>query len=186
MGADYQLVNYEGLTEYWHLLAEQSDRMTLESIGRSEDGREQWMATITSPANRPGLDRYKEISRRLAHAEGVTEAEARELAAEGKAVIWIDGGLHATEVLGIQQLMELVWQMVSRDDAETMRFLDEVILLAVHANPDGHALVANWYMRHDDPLERSTQGVPVLYNQVRPGTTTTATSTWPRSPRPRT
>ena len=43
--------------------------------------------------------------------------------------------------------------------------LDEVILLAVHANPDGHALVANWYMRHDDPLERTTQGVPVLYNK---------------------
>ena len=165
LGTDYQLVNYEGLTEYWQLLAEQSDRMTLESIGLSEEGREQWMATITSPANRPDLERYREIARRLAHAEGVSEEEARELAVEGKAVVWIDGGLHATEVLGIQQLMELVWQMVSRDDAETMRFLDDVILLATHANPDGHALVANWYMRHDDPLDRTTQGVPVLYNK---------------------
>ena len=165
IGTDYQLVNYEGLTDYWHLLARQSDRMTLESIGQSEEGREQWMATITSPANRPNLDRYKEIAQRLAHAEGVTEDEARALAAEGKAVVWIDGGLHATEVLGAQQLMELVWQMVSRDDAETMRFLDDVILLVTHANPDGHALVANWYMRHDDPMERTTQGVPVLYNK---------------------
>ncbi len=165
LGTDYQLVNYEGLTDYWHVLAEQSDRMTLESIGKTSEGREQWMATITSPANRPNLDRYKEIAQRLAHAEGIGEEEARALAAEGKAVIWIDGGLHATEVLGIQQLMELVWQMVSRDDAETMRFLDDVILLATHANPDGHALVANWYMRHDDPLERTTQGVPVLYNK---------------------
>lgn len=165
LGTDYQLVNYQGLTDYWHLLAEQSDRMSLESIGKTSEGRDQWMATITAPANRPHLQRYKEIARRLALAEGVTEEEARELAAEGKAVIWIDGGLHATEVLGAQQLMELVWQMVSRDDAETMRFLDDVILLAVHANPDGHALVANWYMRHDDPLERSTQGVPVLYHK---------------------
>ena len=165
IGTDYQLINYEGLTEYWQLLAEQSDRMTLESIGKTSEGREQWMATITSPANRPDLDRYREIARRLAQAEGVTEEEARALAAEGKAVIWIDGGLHATEVLGIQQLMELVWQMVSRDDAETMRFLDEVILLATHANPDGHALVANWYMRSDDPLERSTRGIPVLYQK---------------------
>ena len=165
LGTDYQLVNYEGLTDYWHLLAQQSDRMSLESIGQSEEGREQWMATITSPANRPNLDRYKEIARRLAHAEDVTEEEARALAAEGKAVIWIDGGLHATEVLGVQQLMELVWQMVSLGDAETMRFLDDVILLVTHANPDGHALVANWYMRHDDPMERTTQGVPVLYNK---------------------
>ena len=165
LGTDYQLVNYEGLTDYWHLLAQQSDRMSLESIGQSEEGREQWMATITSPANRPNLDRYKEIARRLAHADGVSEDEARSLAAEGKAVIWIDGGLHATEVLGVQQLMELVWQMVSLGDAETMRFLDDVILLVTHANPDGHALVANWYMRHDDPMERTTQGVPVLYNK---------------------
>ncbi len=165
IGTDYQLVNYQGLTDYWHLLAEQSDRMTLESIGKTSEGREQWMATITSPANRPNLERYKEIARRLGHAEGITEEEARALAAEGKAVIWIDGGLHATEVLGIQQLMELVWQMVSRDDAETMRFLDDVILLATHANPDGHALVANWYMRSDDPLERSSRGIPVLYQK---------------------
>ena len=165
IGTDYQLINYEQLTEYWHVLARQSDRMTLESIGKTSEGREQWMATITSPANRPNLERYKEIARRLAQAEGVTEEEARALAAEGKAVIWIDGGLHATEVLSIQQLMELVWQMVSRDDAETMRFLDEVILLATHANPDGHALVANWYMRSDDPLERSSRGIPVLYQK---------------------
>ena len=165
IGTDYQLVNYQGLTDYWHLLAEQSDRMTVESIGRTSEGREQWMATITSPANRPDLERYKEIAARLAHADGATEEEARALAAEGKAVVWIDGGLHATEVLGAQQLMELVWQMVSRDDAETMRFLDEVILLVVHANPDGHALVANWYMRNDDPMERSTGRIPVLYNK---------------------
>ena len=165
IGTDYQLINYQGLTDYWQLLARQSDRMTLESIGRTEEGREQWMATITSPANRPNLERYKEIARRLAQAEGVTEEEARALAAEGKAVVWIDGGLHASELLGIQQLMELVWQMVSRDDPETMRFLDEVVLLAVHANPDGHALYANWYMRSDDPLERSTRGIPVLYQK---------------------
>lgn len=165
LGADYVLVNYEGLTEYWRLLAEQSDRMTVESIGRTSEGREQWMATITSPANRPHLDRYKEIARRLALAEDVTDEEARTMAAEGKAVVWIDGGLHATEILGAQQLMELVWQMTSRDDAETLRFLDEVILLAAHANPDGHDLVADWYMRHDDPMERSTRGVPVLYQK---------------------
>lgn len=165
LGTDYQLVNYEELTEYWRLLAEQSDRMTIESIGKTSEGRDQWMAVVTSPANRPHLARYQEIARRLALAEGVAEEEARSLAAEGKAVVWIDGGLHATEVLGAQQLMELVWQMTSRSDEETMRFLDEVILLAAHANPDGHDLVANWYMRHDDPLERSTQGVPVLYQK---------------------
>jgi hypothetical protein len=164
LGADYHLINYQQFAAYVQKLARESDRMVVESIGRTSLGREQLMAIVTSPENHANLDRYREISRRLALGYGVSEDEARALAAEGKAVVWIDGGLHATEVLGAQQLTELIYRMVSYDDPETLRFLDDVILLAVHANPDGHDLVADWYMRHDDPLARTTSGVPLLYN----------------------
>jgi len=123
------------------------------------------MAIITSPANQARLARYKDIARRLALAKGLTDADARRLAAEGKAVVWIDGGLHATEILGSQQLVELVWRMTSGTDAETLRILDDVILLAVPANPDGLDLVADWYMREKDPAKRSMSGVPVLYQK---------------------
>ncbi|MGI9627259.1 MAG: M14 family metallopeptidase, partial [Longimicrobiales bacterium] len=165
IGADYQLLNYTQFSEYWGLLASQSDRMSLRSIGKTSEGREQLQAIITSPENHANLDRYREIAETLARAEGVTEAQARELAEEGKAVVWIDGGLHATEVLGAHQLMETVWQLVSRTDDEMMGFLDDAIILATHANPDGQELVSNWYMREADPLQRTTQGVPVLYNK---------------------
>ena len=165
IGDDYQLANYAQLVEYWQKLDQESDRMMLVEIGRTAEGRPQLMAIITSPENHATLDRYKEISRRLALAEGLTDGEARALAAEGKAVVWIDGGLHATEVLGAQQLMELVYEMVSRSDPETMKFLDEVILLAMHCNPDGHDLVADWYMREEDPMKRSMAGIPRLYQK---------------------
>ncbi|MFC1530391.1 M14 family zinc carboxypeptidase, partial [Gemmatimonadota bacterium] len=146
LGADYFLATYAQLQEYWAVLADESNRMVLETIGQSEEGRPQLMAVITSPENHVRLDHYREISRSLARAEGITEAEARAMAAEGKAVVWIDGGLHASEILGHQQLMELVYRMVSRDDAETLRILDDVILLAVQCNPDGQDLIADWYM----------------------------------------
>ncbi len=165
LGSDYFLANYTQLTSYWAQLALESERMVLDTIGLSEEGRPQLMAILTSPENHRNLDRYRQISERLARAEGVDEAEARRLAAEGKAIIWIDGGLHATEVLGAQQLMELVYQMVAKDDPETLRILDDVVILAVHANPDGHELVADWYMRHDDPMARSTSNIPVLYEK---------------------
>src|SRR5215510_10422862 len=55
--------------------------------------------------------------------------------------------------------------MVSRTDEETMRFLDECIVLFVHANPDGNDLVADWYMRETDPLKRSVSGLPRLYQK---------------------
>ena len=45
-------------------------------------------------------------------------------------------------MLGAQQLIETVYQLVSRNDAETLRFLRDVIILAVHANPDGMELVS--------------------------------------------
>ena len=95
----------------------------------------------------------------------MTDAEVRALAREGKAVVWIDGGLHANEVLGAQQLGEMVYQMVSRTDDETMRILDDVIILFVHANPDGHDLVADWYMRNPVPEQRSSAQLPRLYHQ---------------------
>ncbi|HEY8551169.1 MAG TPA: M14 metallopeptidase family protein, partial [Vicinamibacterales bacterium] len=165
IGDDYQLANYQQLMEYWKKLDRESDRMTLEEIGRTAEGRPQLMAIVTAPENHRRLDRYKEISRRLALAEGLTEEQARALAEEGKAVVWIDGGLHATEVLGAQQLIEMVYQMVSRTDAETMRFLRDVIILFVHANPDGHDLVADWYMREKDVTKRTFATIPRLYQK---------------------
>src|SRR5579863_8176316 len=110
LGDDYQMANYAQLETYWKKLATESDRMKLVSIGKSEEGRDQWMAIISSPDNIKNLDKYKEISGKLAHAEGVTEQQAHALAAQGKAVIWIDGGLHASESVGSQQLMETVYQ----------------------------------------------------------------------------
>ena len=165
IGTDYELINYEQLHEYWIKLAGESDRMVLDTLGLTEEGRPHIQAIITSPDNHRNIDRYREISRRMAKAEEVSPSEALELAEEGKAIVWIDGGLHATEVLGAHQLTELVYRMNTNSDAETLRILDDVILLATHANPDGQSLVSNWYMRQEDELERSTAGVPVLYNK---------------------
>src|SRR5215510_10302549 len=102
IGADYVLPNYTKFTEFVRKLDAESDRMIVQSIGKTAEGRDQLMAIITSPENFKNLDRYKEISRRLSLAEGLTDEQARALAKEGKAVVWIDGGLHATEVLGAQ------------------------------------------------------------------------------------
>ena len=68
-------------------------------------------------------------------------------------------------MLGAQQLIETVYQLVSRSDAETLRFLRDVIVLAVHANPDGHELVANWYMREREPTLRTLAGLPRAYQK---------------------
>jgi zinc carboxypeptidase len=165
IGDDYHLANYEQFVQYWQKLDKESDRMKVVEIGKTAEGRPQLMAIITSPENHRKLDRYKQISRQLALAEGLTDEQAHALAREGKGVVWFDGGLHATEVLGAHQLIETVYQLVSRTDAETTRFLNDLVILAVHANPDGMELVSNWYMRTPDPKQRSTGGIPRLYQK---------------------
>lgn len=165
IGDNYNLITYTQMIKYWNVLADESPRMILEDIGVTAEGRTQTMAIITSPENQKNIDKYKDISAKLALAKDLTGEEADKLASIGKAVVWIDGGLHATEVVGSHQLMEMVYQMVSKNDAETMRWLNDIILLAVPANPDGLELVSSWYMRKDVPEERSTSGLPRLYQK---------------------
>jgi hypothetical protein len=164
LGDDYHLANYTQLVGHWERLDRESDRLKVVPIGLTEEGRTMVMGIVTSPANHRRLFRYKDTVRRLALGEA-TAADARRLAEEGRAVVWIDGGLHATETLGFTQLMETLWQFVSRDDAETRRILDDCIILFTPANPDGIELVANWYMREADPKKRSFAGLPRLYQK---------------------
>ena len=101
----------------------------------------------------------------LARAEDADESRARALAMEGRAVVWIDGGLHATETVGTHQLIETVWQLASREDPETLRILDQVVILLAHANPDGQELMSSWYMRRPEPSKRVIDQLPRLYQK---------------------
>lgn len=165
IGDNYQLSTYTQAEAYVKKLAANSDRVKMVDIGLTEEGRSQFMLIVTSPENHKKLDRYKQISQQLAHAENLTDEQARALAAEGKAVVWIDGGLHATETVGAHQLIETAYQLVSRKDPETVRILDNVIILMTHANPDGQELVSNWYMRNASNEKRSLQQLPRLYQK---------------------
>ncbi|MBC6110171.1 M14 metallopeptidase family protein [Pedobacter fastidiosus] len=164
IGDDYQLATYTQTEAYFKKLAEASNRIKLVDIGKTEEGRSQYMLIVSSPENLKKLDRYKEISQQLAHAE-ISPEKAKALAQEGKAVVWIDGGLHANETVGAHQLIQTIYEFVSRKDPETMRILDNVIILFTHANPDGQELVSNWYMRDKDPKKRTLSGLPRLYEK---------------------
>jgi hypothetical protein len=164
IGDDYQLATYDQLQAYWQKIDKESPRLQVVEIGKTEEGRPHLAAIITAPENFAKLDRYKQISQQLHRARGLTDQQARALAKEGKAVVWIDGGLHATEVVGPHQLIETVYQLASRTDEETARILRDVIVVAVHANPDGMQMVSKCYMQNANPQDRRTCS-PRLYEK---------------------
>ena len=154
LGEDYFLASYSQLESYWKTLASQSDRAKLVEIGKTAEGRPQYMMIVSSPETIKHLDRYKDIAARLAKAQGLTPDQAHALAHDGKAVVWIDGGLHASEVEPAQALMLAVYKALSDNDPEWLRILDDDIILFAQDNPDGQELLASWYMRNADPLQR--------------------------------
>jgi hypothetical protein len=163
IGDDYWLPTYTQFTAYWQKIAKESPRARLDTIGKTAEGRPQLSMIVSSPENIKNLEKYRNISKKLAYAE-LPEAEARALAKEGKAVVWIDGGLHASEVLGANQLIETNYQMLTGTDEETMRILKDVIIVFVHANPDGMELEANWYNKEPDNAKKNLN-TPTLYQK---------------------
>ncbi len=165
-GADYKLATYDQSVEYFKKVAAGSKYVRLLEAGKTSQGRTMYYALVSSPENLGKLDRYREIARRLAHPQGLSDAEAKKLAHDGKAFVHIDGGLHSTEVAGPQHTPQLLYDLVNRaNEPETRAMLNNVIvMLWPTINPDGQQMVAEWYMKNvGTPYELS--GLPRLYQE---------------------
>ena len=145
-GDDYFLATYDESLAYFKKLAASTDKLKLVQVGKTTQGADWYVAMISSPKNLADLPKHKETARRLALVKGTSEAEARALARDGKVMVHIDGGLHATEVAGAQHTIQLAYNLVSRTDPEVAAILDNVVLVLWFCiNPDGQNMVAKWY-----------------------------------------
>ena len=162
-GDDYQLALWGELTPYYEQLAAASDRVEIREIGETVLGKPLLVLFISSPENLAALDRHRENARAMAHAE-IPEEEAVRISREGKAVVWIDAGLHATEVAPAQMAPLLAHRVATEDSEEMRKIRDEVILILMPCmNPDGLDIVASWYRRNlKTPFE--TTRPPELYH----------------------
>ena len=154
VGADFFLATFEESIEYFEQLDAATDRLELREVGRSSFGRPVYIALVSSAENLRNLDRHREIALRLAHPRDLTDDEARALADEGRTLVHIDGGLHASEVAHAQHTIQLAYDLVTGDDdPEIAAILDNVILMLWPSiNPDGQTMIAEWY--------RSNLGTP--------------------------
>ena len=167
VGADFELATYERSLEYFQQLAAASDRVELREVGRTSFGRPWYLALISSADNLRNVERHREIAHRLADPpDDMTDEEARRLASEGRVIVHIDGGLHATEVAHGQHTIQLAYDLVTGDDdPEIAAILDNVILLLWFSiNPDGQTMVADWY-RSNLGTQYEVAPMPRLYQK---------------------
>lgn len=160
VGSDFKLATYDESLAYFQQLDDASDKMQLVRVGETSQGRDWFFALISSPQNLANIEHYRSIAQQLAHPSGLSDADARRLVEQGKAIVHIDGGLHASEVAGAQHTIQLAYDLVNgAEDPMIRSILDNVIIMLWPSiNPDGQNIVAEWY--------RSNVGTPYEIAQL--------------------
>jgi len=165
IGADRKLADWDDLTSYFDRLARASARIAIDTLGASTMGRPLVMLTVTSPENHARLDRLREVQGRLADPRTVSsENELDALLEEGRTIVLITHGIHATEVGGTQMAAQLLWRLASSEDPRIQEILENVVLLDIPSlNPDGTQWIARWYAENvGTPFEAAP--LPWLYH----------------------
>ncbi|HEV7889494.1 MAG TPA: M14 metallopeptidase family protein [Pyrinomonadaceae bacterium] len=148
-GEDRKVADWTQITNYFKRLDRASERVRLQEVGTSTQGRTLFAAFISSAENIRELDRYREIQRRLADPRLVRDAYERDrLVREGKTVVVVSCSIHSTEIVASQMSMQLAHELAEARDEEAREILNNTILILIPSpNPDGIDIVADWYRR---------------------------------------
>ncbi len=164
IGTDGELARYPKILEYFQLIAKQTDRVKYEELGKTTMGNSYPLLRISSPQNLAKFDRLVEINRRLADPRGLSDAEARALAAEGKPFYFVYATIHSTEVSNGQAIINIVHRLATENTVQIREILDNsVVLMVPSQNPDGqHLVIDHWYKTKGTPFGRV---YPDLYHK---------------------
>ena len=163
VGTPNKLTYTKDMYRYYRELEKSTPRVRVFTAPeRSEEGREQMLVVVSDEANIAKLDRYKEITARLADPRKINDAEAQQLIGEGKAIYWASGSIHSPEQGSCEMLMELAYRLAVEDSAMIEAIRKNVIVLITPAlEVDGRDRSVDVYnYRKANP---GKQAPPLLY-----------------------
>ncbi|HEX9886993.1 MAG TPA: M14 family zinc carboxypeptidase [Longimicrobiales bacterium] len=163
MGTSGQLARWDGIVEYFEVVAAGSDRIRVDTLGPSTLGNPFVVVTLSSPENLARWERIVEDSKTLARGR-VARPEAEALARDLPATVVINHNIHSTEIASSQTSVELVHRLATGDEEDVLSILEGVVTLLIPStNPDGQIMVTDWYRRIAD-TETPRARMPWLYH----------------------
>jgi len=164
-GADFRVARWEQIVDYFYKVGSLSDRVRVETIGRTTEGHPYILAVIAAPRVLDDLETYKAIQRKISHPNELEPGEKDEFLDQAKTVVLITCSIHSNEIGASQMALELLYELATRYEERVLEILDNVILLLVpSANPDGIDKEIDWYEQSlGKPWEG--QGMPWLYQK---------------------
>ncbi len=164
---------------YFKKLAEVSPKVKMEQVAISEEGRPINMVTISDEKTIKNIDHYRKIMADLADPRKTNSKTAEKLITEGKAVYFLNAGMHSGEMGSPEMLMELAYRLATETSEEYKNILENcIVIINPVSEPDGRDKQVDWYYRYtknrkefDDGFERTAPywGKYVYHDNNRDG-----------------
>src|SRR4051812_4231047 len=147
IGTPNKLTYTKDLYRYYRELARATPRVKVFTAPeKSEEGREQILVAVGDEAAIANLDRYREITSRLADPRHMTDAEAQQLITEGKVFYWASGSIHSPETGSPEMLMELAYRLAVEESPFIQAIRkNTVVLITPVLETDGRDTMVDLY-----------------------------------------
>jgi len=149
VGAAGELSSTSQIYGYFRKLAETSPRVRVETIGKSEEGRDILLAAVADEDGIRDLARLKEATAALADPRQTTPEAAEDLIAAGRPIYYFNAALHSTELGSAEMVMELAYRLAVSDQPMIRKIRSEVlVLINPVSEPDGRDKEVDWFYRY--------------------------------------
>ena len=161
IGAPGKLTYYEDILKYYRALAAATPRVRIESIGKSDEGRELVVVWVSSDANIKGLQGNRDNLAKLADPRGLSDPQIKNLIATTKPHYHLMGGLHSGELGPPEMLMELVYRLAVETSPLISQIRNNVIVSVTPvADADGRDRNIDWFYKGLDETAAAAAGQP--------------------------
>ena len=126
--------------DYMRHVADESDQVTLEQYGTTNENRELVYLVITSPENHENIEEIRTNNLKLT---GLLDGEPT---GNQKGIVWLSYNIHGNETSSSEAAMLTIYELVGSDRADTKAWLgNTVVIMDPMVNPDGRERYVNWY-----------------------------------------
>lgn len=149
VGAAGELTHTEKIYGYMRVLAKASDRVEVEVLGKSEEGRDILLVTISDEQNIKNLTQLKQATGALADPRKTSPEEAERIIKTAKPIYYFNAGLHSTETGSPEMVMEMAYRLAVSEQPHIQEIRKHVVVLINPVSePDGRDKVVDWFYRY--------------------------------------
>jgi hypothetical protein len=145
-------VSHDQLSYYLRLLAERSERVEIEEMSQSHEGRKTFVLRISSVENQKNIELIKSAHRKLSDPKLAVGLDLEEM----PAVAWLAYSIHGNEASGANAALLVAYYLAAAQSPAIDQLLSEtVILIDPSMNPDGLNRFASWVNTHKGEVQVS-------------------------------